>query len=362
MDSISNFQEKYIESDAIKSYEYNEYQPTSGSNLNIPGNIINIHIENQDEFYHRKRNYLLVEGNLLKRDGTRYAGADAIALANNGVMHLFSNVKYELAGQEIESVNNPGIAGVLMGIAKYPYEYAYETGLIQCWSPETSDGVLMERGFGRRKEYIIQNSDPHGLFSFAIELENLFGFCEDYDKVVNSMRQKLTLVRISNGAGIFKVAAVEKDKVELTKVAWVISRVRPNDVKIFSSYKSIESKIVLDATFRMRQCSIPEIPAQTRNFDWRLGVRTASEMPRHVLLAFQSDRSGNQDKNPSLFDHLSPTEVSVVLNDTKYPVRDVIADFKKYRYVEYYKMFTEFARDYYVFGPLTVSKFVDITT
>ena len=46
--------------------------------------------------------HLIVEGNLLKEDGTRYAGADAIALANNDVMHLFSNVKYELAGQVIE--------------------------------------------------------------------------------------------------------------------------------------------------------------------------------------------------------------------------------------------------------------------
>ena len=119
MDSILNFQEKYMESDAIKSYEYNEYQPTSGSNINIPGNIT-IHIENQDEFYHPRRSYLLVEGNLMKEDGARYAAADTIAQANNGVMHLFSNVKYELAGQEIESVNNPGIAGVLMGIAKYP--------------------------------------------------------------------------------------------------------------------------------------------------------------------------------------------------------------------------------------------------
>ena len=67
------------------------------------------------------------EGNLLKEDGTRYAAADVIALANNGVMPLFPNVKYELAGQEIESVNKPGIAGVLMGIAKYPYDYAYGT-------------------------------------------------------------------------------------------------------------------------------------------------------------------------------------------------------------------------------------------
>ena len=182
----------------------------------------------------------------------------------------------------------------LMGIAKYPYDYAYGTGMIQCWSPETSDGVLMERGFGRRKEYIIAKSDPHGSFSFAIELENLFGFCEDYDKVVYGMRHKLTIVRKSNDDAIFKVAATAKGKVELTKVALVMPRVHPNDVKKFSLYKSIESKIVMDAAFRMRQCSIAEIPAQTRTFDGRLGV----------LIAFLFDRSGDQDENPSLFDHL----------------------------------------------------------
>ena len=97
-DSILNFQEKYTISDTIKSYEYNEYQPTSGSNLNIT-----IHIENQDEFYHPRRSYLLVEGNLLKAgDAGVYGEYDDVALASNGVMHLFSNVRYELAGQEIE--------------------------------------------------------------------------------------------------------------------------------------------------------------------------------------------------------------------------------------------------------------------
>ena len=130
--SILNFQEKYTEINAINSYGYNEYQPTSGSNLNISGNIT-IHIENQDEFFHPRRSYLLVEGNLLKEDGTRYGAADAVALANNGVMHLFSNVKYELTGQEIESVNNPGIAGVLMGIANFPYDYANSAGMVQCF-------------------------------------------------------------------------------------------------------------------------------------------------------------------------------------------------------------------------------------
>ena len=97
-------------------------------------------------------------------------------------------------------------------------------------------------------------------------------------------------------------------------------------------------------------------------FVFLLGVRSASEKPRHVLIALQSDRSGDQDKNPGLFDHLSATQISVILNDTTYPAHDVIADFKKHTHVEYYKMFTEFARDYYGVDPLTVSNFVDIIT
>ena len=361
VDSILDFQEKYTESNIIKSYEYNEYQPTSGSNLNITGNII-IHIENQDEFLHQRRSYLLVEGNLLTAAGGVYAANAAVALANNGVMHLFSNVKYELGGQEIENVNDPGIAGVLMGISKFPYDYADSAGMIQCWAPATSDAILGESGFTRRQTYIINKPDPRGSFSFVVELVNLFGFCEDYDKVVYGMRHKLTLVRKDNHDAIFRTNAAGAGKVVLTKVAWVMPRVLPNDVKKFSMYKTIESKVVLDAAFRMRQCSSADIPAQAQTFDWRLRVRTAPEKSRHLLIAFQTERSGDQEKNPSQFDHLSTTEVSVILNDTKYPARDVLADFPKHKYVEYYKMFLEFTRDYYGLDPLTSSNFVDIVT
>ena len=68
------------------------------------------------------------------------------------------------------------------------------------------------------------------------------------------MRHKLTLVRKGNDDAIFKIAAVDKGKVELTMLTWVMPRVHPNDVKKFSLYNSIESKIVLGAAFRMRQC------------------------------------------------------------------------------------------------------------
>ena len=361
MDSILDIQEKFIEADAIKSYEYNEYLPTSGSNLNIPGTIT-IHIESQDEFYHPRKSYLLVEGDLVKAaDGSRYEAADLIALSNNGIMHLFSNVKYEIGGQEIESVNNPGIAGVIMGMAKYPYEYALGTGMMQCWSPETTDSVLMERAFARRREYIIQKSNPIGSFSFIVELENVFGFVEDYDKVTYGMRHKLTLVRKSDDDAIYKGnAQLGNGKVKLSKVAWLMPRVHASDAKKFDLYRKIESKSVIDVGFRMRQCNVAEIPQNVTTFDWRLGVRSSPEKPRHILIAFQKDRSTGQTKNPSLFDNVDVSQVSVVLNDTKYPARDITADFPKHKFVEYYKMFTSFSQDYYGLDPLTVGNFVDI--
>ena len=87
--------------ESIKSYEYDEYQPITGTQLNSAGQIT-ITIENQYQFLHLHNSYLLIEGDVLKADSTRYADADLIAPTNNGLMHLFSSLKRTLAGQMVE--------------------------------------------------------------------------------------------------------------------------------------------------------------------------------------------------------------------------------------------------------------------
>ena len=362
MDSILDIDDKFNEAEAIKSYEYNAYLPTSGSNLNTPGNIT-IHIESQDEFYHPRRSYLLVEGELVKSNGTRYTSASDIALCNNGIMHLFSNARYEIGGQEIENVNNPGIAGVIMGAAKYPFDYSAGAGLMQCWAPNTaSSQIINTKGYEARKKYIIANSVPIGTFSFIVELENVFGFFEDYDKVTYGMRQKLILVRKGDNDAIFRADAADAGKVNLTKIAWMMPRVLPSDNAKAKLYKMIENEAKIDVGFRMRQCNVAAISDNVTSFDWRLGVRTAPEKPRHILIALQKDKSDDQETNASIFDNLKMTQMSVVLNDTKYPARDVIADFSKNQFIEYYQMFSSFARDFYGLDPLTSGTFMDPLT
>ena len=71
--------------------------------------------------------------------------------------------------------------------------------------------------------------------------------------------------RSSSGAG----------NVKLSKISWMMPRVQPNDEMKYKLYKSIESKSVLDAAFRMRQCNIVELP-QSTTMTWGLGVRTAT--------------------------------------------------------------------------------------
>ena len=78
--------------ESIKSYEYNEYQPITGTQLSSDRQITTT-IEYQDQFIGLHSSYLLIEGYVSKADNTRYADADLIALTNNGLVNLFSSLK-----------------------------------------------------------------------------------------------------------------------------------------------------------------------------------------------------------------------------------------------------------------------------
>jgi len=97
---ILNLEEKPITDEMIEEYEYHEYEPITGTNLNNPGEI-RITIQNQDIFTHPSESYLLVEARLTKDDDTAFADTDVNTRTNNGIMHLFSNIKYQLSEQEV---------------------------------------------------------------------------------------------------------------------------------------------------------------------------------------------------------------------------------------------------------------------
>jgi len=259
-------------------------------------------------------------------DDAVYADADVITLKNNAMMHLFSNIKYQLSGQEIESLFHPGQATTMLGLLKFPDDFQKSKALNQLWYKDSGKdasivGANQNNGFLARQQYIIQKPNTKGTFSIRVPLKHIFGFCDDYDKVVYGFKHQLTLVRKGGNDAIFRNNAADAGEIVFTKRSWYMPHVTPNLQEKLALYETIESKSSLPVGYRMIQCDSIPVP-QTRNFTWRLSVKSDPEKPRWIIVAFQTDKSGNQEHNPSIFDHCNLTNMFVMLNNLSYPEID----------------------------------------
>ena len=226
-----------ISDESISEYEHLEYNPIAGTNINDGGDIT-INIELQDIFTHPSESFLLIEGELLKNGGTRYDNDDNITITNNGMMYPFKRIRYDLAEKEIESVQNPGQATTMLGLLKYPDDFSKSLGLNQLWFKDTGGAADKDAnlGFNLRQEYIIRYPDPKGAFSFRIPLKHIFGFCEDYNKIIYGLKQTLTLTRNNDNNAIFRAAGVDVGKIRLDRISWYMPKIIPADKEKFGDF------------------------------------------------------------------------------------------------------------------------------
>ena len=124
---------------------------------------------------------------------------------------------------------------------KFPDDFQKSTGLKQLWFKDSDATAYLQNntGFGVRQQYVIQKPDPKGTFSFRIPLKHIFGFRDDYEKVVYGFKHQLTLVRKGDNDAIFRAAATDAGKVVLSKLSWCMSHVTPNLQKKLALYKTI---------------------------------------------------------------------------------------------------------------------------
>ena len=161
-ESILELHETNATDENIKSYEYDEYQPITGTQFNSAGQIA-ITTENQDHFMDLHNSYLLIEGDVLKADNIRYADADLVALTNNGLLYLFSSWKLTLAGQTVEHVNYPGQATSPLSFVSYSSTYYKGCGQTQGWFSDTNTNATVNNiRCYTLQGYLIQKPNPKG--------------------------------------------------------------------------------------------------------------------------------------------------------------------------------------------------------
>ena len=339
--------------DSIYEYEYNEYNPITGTDLNR-GSIV-ITIESQDIYTHPAESYLIIDGQLIDNNGNDYGNNDIATLINNGMMYLFSDIRYHLASHEIEVLQNPGQASTMLGVLKYPDDFNKSQGLNQLWVKDENKGNAViddeqadyNHGYFIKHKYIIGDPLPNGTFSFKIPLKHFLGFCEDYKKVLYGMQQRLTLTRTGNNDAIFRANGVAVGKINIKRIRWFMPHVIPSDAYRLQLDKIIEKKEKIPVGYRMLQCDSIQVPENQKPFTWRLGVKSSPDIPRFIIVGFQSGKNNNQETNPAIFDHLNVRNIYVTLNAKRYPDTDYENDFTKNQYSRIYGDAAQFRKKFY---------------
>ena len=355
--------------DSIYDYEYKEYNPIVGTDLNR-GSIV-LTIESQDIYTHPAESFLVIEGQLVAPVAPPLAGVapygndDVVTLINNGIMYLFSDVRYHLASHEIEVLQNPGHATTMLGLLKYPDDFTQSQGLNQLWLPDTNIANNNEAnkenniGFKKRHEYIIQTANPRGTFSFKIPLKHFLGFCEDYKKILYGMQQRLTLTRTNDDNAIFRSGAADAGVIKLEKIRWFMPHIIPSDAYRLQLDKIIEKKEKIPVGYRMLQCDTSQVPTNQKTFTWRLGVKSSPDIPRFIIVGFQSGKNNNQEQNPAIFDHLYVRNIYVTLNAKRYPDTDYDNDFNKNHYSRIYGDASSFRKKFFNMDELISNSGID---
>ena len=363
--------------DSIYEYEYKEYNPIAGNTGDLNRGSIVIVIEAQDIYTHPAESFLIVDGRLTLKDDRAVnpvaddpkalKNDDVVTLINNGIMYLFSDVRYHLASHEIEVLQNPGYATTMLGMLKYPDDFNKSQGLNQLWAPDGGLGTLEKgrdnnnynKGFDIRHKYIIKSPNKKGEFSFKIPLKHFLGFCEDYKKIIYGMQQRLTLTRTGNADAIFKANDLADCIIDIKRIRWFMPHVIPSDAYRLQLNKIIERKEKIPVGYRMLQCDNAPVPVNNTTFTWRLGVKSSPDIPRFIIVGFQSGRNNSQEGNPAVFDNRNIRNIYVTLNAKRYPDTDYEIDFRNNNYSRIYGDAVTFRKKFYNMDELLSNSGID---
>ena len=346
--------------DGIQRYEYHGYEPDDGNKLNDTGEI-KINIKNSDEILHPSQSYLLFEGRLTKANGAAYADADKVTLINNALMYLFSSSKYALSSRTIEEVSYTGQACTMFGLLVHSRGFSKAQGLNQLWCKDTHDSLTdANQGYLLRQEYIIRRPAAKGSFSFIMPLKDIFGFCDDYNKVVYGFKHTLTLVRRSDNDAIIRDDAAGAGKITLNRLIWMMPHVIPSETEKLPFYKVIESKSEIPVAFRSRRCETVEV-VESKKFSWTLPSQSSPNFPRYIIVGFQTNRDNDQKKNPAIFDNVKINMIRAKINSNSYPEYDYALSFPNNQVARAYRDAASFSINYYGLNELITDSSISTT-
>ena len=214
---------------------------------------------------------------------------------------MFEEIRYELDAIEIDKCKNVGLTTLMKGLVSH--------NPTQSFIIENAGWIDVEE-----RQEIINNA---GYFDVSIPLGLIFGFAEDYRKIVVNEKHELIFMRSRNvlnavvqtSTRVAEQDVYENFKIELTRIEWLMSYVvasYSNKIRLLD-FVGKNRPIVMS----FRTWELYEYPLLLITSRQVCTVITSNQLvkPRFVIVGFQSSRNVQKAVNASRFHHCNLTNV-----------------------------------------------------
>lgn len=312
--------------ESVTDIQYHSYSPyTTSFNYN---DEIRIVIQQQDLYTLPSESYIHLEGELRRKGAPPVVGADLVPTpegSNFFIAHMFSDIRYEINGFEVDRCKNPGIVGLLKG-------YSSISSNDNRWTNISS--------------FKVDEVGAKASIECRIPLNMFLGFAEDYKKIVMNAKQELILCRNRNDLNCFH-GATDNLEIVVKKITWKIPHVQVSDHAKLMLLRNIEKSRPIPLTFR--SWDLYEYPALPRADKHMWSVKTSNHLnkPRYIIVGFQTNRGYDITKDASLFDHCDISDIKVHLNSNTYPYESMNCNFADDTYMQAFLNYMNFRKSYY---------------
>jgi hypothetical protein len=326
---VFNVYQKPSFDESIQRVETRTYYPFVKSFNN--NDNIEITIQQSDVWLGIYDAALYIDGKVEKT-----AGTGTVSLVNNAGAFLFDTISYELNGKELDSIRDPGVASTLRGYL--------------CYSKDDSRHLSIS-GWNYPSPAILNSAD--GTFSLRIPLAHFLNIFNDYRHVVCG-KHIIRLVRARSDANCMVIEeatgadpGTTKYKLTIDTIELKVTHITPSDDVRLDLLKAIKSDVPMLMPFR--KWSLHELPALKEGATeevWSVKTCATSEAPRYVIVAFQTARKDDVTKDPTLFDNINITNITLDLNSDRYPYERMRLDFPNNHFNEAFNNYVDFYPSY----------------
>lgn len=330
-------------------YQYVPYTTTFGES-----DEIRIAIQSKDSYLLPSESYIYLKI-VATTAGTHAAAAGDVAadpeihFVRNFASFLFSDVRYELNGVEIDRVRNVGRASTMKLMtasrATQMYGYYQYSKTFETTSPRSAN---------------VANTKTYDV---VVPLSAWLGFCDDYRKIILNCKHELILNRArqsldcTHGGGVAGTSAAVS--LAVTKIEWKMPHITLSDQMRLNMMNYLAKKRKVAIQYRsMDMMVLPALPQSTSHI-W--SVKTVAHMnrPRYVIVGLQTNRDCVRSRNATQFDNCNVSGVRLHLNSQIYPYNMSEVNIGGGLYAELYNAYSSIQPSYYngmePFNPFNVS-------